>query len=522
MPELKTTRPKTSSRAATRQTRTPELQADQELSKALIQNSRDGIFAFDHECHLTIWNPALERIFGITAQHALGRSAFEVLPFLKTEGDELRSALEGRTSFISVQSFTISPAGPAGYFEATYAPWQNRTGEIIGGLAIIHDISERIHTEKALREGEAHFRQLAEAIPHMVWTTLPNGQFDYCNGRWCEYTGQTMEQSQGFGWLEAVHPEHLERIQDAWKVSLKSGELYEVEYPLRGRDGSYRWHLDRALPLRDHKGGVIKWFGTCTDVHEKRLTTEIFREMNTVLEKRVDDRTKSLREVNEQMESFCYTVSHDLRAPLRAMRAFTQVLLDDYISQLDSSGQDFLRRVGVAAERMDGLIQDLLQYSRLGRMELTLEPIDVEKVVDDIVVDLRLEARARNAVIKVEKPLGSVVAQETVLQQILLNLISNALKFVAAGVAPEIRVWSETCGDKVRFYVRDNGIGIPEEYYGRIFRVFERLHGVEVYPGTGIGLAIVQKGIDRMNGSVGVTSEMGKGSCFWIELPKSP
>ena len=371
----------------------------------------------------------------------------------------------------------------------------------------------------AARDNEIYFRNLAEAIPHMVWTTLPDGTFEYCNGRWEQYTGQTMDESQGLGWLKAVHPDHVRRVEEAWNRSLATGELFEAEYPLRGADGDFHWHIERALPLRNEDGNIIKWFGTCTDIHEKKQAEQMIRKMNKELERRVSERTSALQEINDQMEAFCYSVSHDLRAPLRAMRAFTQVLLEDYSPALDDAGKDYLNRVGASAERMDRLIQDLLHYSRLGRMELNLAPTSTDRLVESVLVDLAQEISQKQAAIQVQKPLPDVIAQETVLEQVLQNLISNALKFSRPDVPPLIRIWSETREGRVRISVQDNGIGIPPQHHQRIFRVFERLHGLDRYPGTGIGLAIVQKGIERMRGVVGIASEPGKGSCFWFELP---
>ena len=193
--------------------------------------------------------------------------------------------------------------------------------------------------------------------------------------------------------------------------------------------------------------------------------------------------------------------------------------MEDYSPALDDAGKDYLNRVGASAERMDRLIQDLLHYSRLGRMELNLAPTSTDRLVESVLVDLAQEISQKQAAIQVQKPLPDVIAQETVLEQVLQNLISNALKFSRPDVPPLIRIWSETREGRVRISVQDNGIGIPPQHHQRIFRVFERLHGLDRYPGTGIGLAIVQKGIERMRGVVGIASEPGKGSCFWFELP---
>jgi PAS domain S-box-containing protein len=378
-------------------------------------------------------------------------------------------------------------------------------------------------TERSVAlENESYFRNLAEAIPHMVWTCKADGTFEYCNRRWRDYTNQTFEESQWPGWLDAVDAKHREHVGRTWKRALETGDLFECEYLLRrGTDGTYRWHVDRAVPLRDVQGTVIKWFGTCTDIHDKKVAEDIGRKNNQELERRVDERTNALKEINDQMEAFCYSISHDLRAPLRAMRSFTQVLLEEYAPNLDKTGQDFLQRVGSSAERMDKLILDLLEYSRLGRMELTLGSISIDNVLESVLLDLRLDFKEKKALLEVAKPLPLVIGQETILKQVFFNLVSNALKFISWDVTPHIKIWAETMENPrvIRIWVEDNGIGIAKDHHERIFRVFERLHGITSYPGTGIGLAIVQKGIERMGGTTGVDSRLGKGSRFWIELP---
>ena len=263
------------------------------------------------------------------------------------------------------------------------------------------------------------------------------------------------------------------------------------------------------------------------------------------LEQRVADRTKELQEVNAELEAFSYSVSHDLRAPLRTLQGFTQALLEDYGDQLDPIGQDYTRYIAQAAVSMDTLISDLLAYSRLSRADIQIQPIDLSTVMAEVLRQLNVELRELQALVTVEESLPQVMAHRRTLVQVLTNLLTNGIKFVKPEVQPQLRVWAEEPGSResgvgnrdrtddsplptphslpnwVRLWVEDNGIGIAPEYQDRIFRVFERLHGVETYPGTGIGLAIVRKGIERMGGRVGVVSQPDKGSRFWIELPKA-
>jgi len=243
------------------------------------------------------------------------------------------------------------------------------------------------------------------------------------------------------------------------------------------------------------------------------------REAQQALERRVESRTRELEDRNEELESFAYSISHDLRAPLRAMDGFSQILLEDYGERLDPTGRQYAERIQAAARRMDLLIRDLLAYSRMTRAEIRVAPVPLDHVIRNAVAQVEDDARDRGARIRVDDGLPSVLAHEPTLTQVVMNLVSNGLKFVPAERAPELRVRTEPRDGMVRIWIIDNGIGIAPEYHDRIFRVFERLHRQDEFPGTGIGLAIVRKGMERMGGAVGLDSEPGRGSSFWLELP---
>ena len=245
------------------------------------------------------------------------------------------------------------------------------------------------------------------------------------------------------------------------------------------------------------------------------------RESQRGLEERVRARTAELEDRNAELEAFAYSISHDLRAPLRAMQGFSLALLEDYGDRLDEAGRRYAERVITAARTMDRLIDDLLAYSRLSRAELRLVPLDLGRLVRSSLDQLDGEVRGRQARITVAEPLPTVVGHGTTLAQVFANLVANAVKFVPAGRVPEVIIRAEQHGGRVRVWVEDNGIGIAAEHHERIFRVFERLNRTEDYPGTGIGLAIVRKGVERMGGAVGLESALGSGSKFWIELPRA-
>jgi PAS domain S-box-containing protein len=237
------------------------------------------------------------------------------------------------------------------------------------------------------------------------------------------------------------------------------------------------------------------------------------------LEERVKERTAKLQETVSDLESFSYSISHDMRAPLRAMQSFAQILAEECGEQIGPDGKDYIRRIIGASDRMDRLIQDVLTYSRVTRTELKLEPVDVGTLVDGI-LESYPQFHAPKAQIDVERPMPHVIANEAGLVQCLSNLIGNAIKFVPPGVTPHVKIWAETHGDRVRLFVRDNGIGIEPESHQKIFNIFYQLD--RKYEGTGIGLSVVRKAAERMGGSVGLKSALNRGSTFHLEFALTP
>ncbi|MGV3615337.1 MAG: PAS domain-containing protein [Fimbriimonas sp.] len=365
----------------------------------------------------------------------------------------------------------------------------------------------RARANRRLATSESQYRQIAEALPQLVWSTRPDGHHDYFNTRWYEYTGVPMGSTDGEGWGEIVHPGDRLRTSEVWEASLATGGLYQIEYRLRRYDGAYRWFLGRALPIRDVEGRIVRWFGTCTDIHEQK-------EAEAELEARVLERTAELEAANRELEGFTYTVSHDLRAPLRAIMATSMILLEETEEKLAREERELLARQAHNARRLGVLIDDLLQMSRIGRQALRRESVDLVELAREVVQELRDDGRA-NA-IEWEFPDALMAKGDAALLRfVVLNLLENAAKFSP----PDSRVTLGRTADGA-FFVRDHGIGFEPRYANKLFLPFERLVNDSEYPGTGIGLANVKRIIDRHGGRVWAEAEPGEGATFFFTLPE--
>ena len=282
-------------------------------------------------------------------------------------------------------------------------------------------------------------------------------------------------------------------------------------------DGIERWIRAAGQAHFDEEGKADRFIGTVLDITEMVKAREVLSRRGEELERTVAERTEQLRETVQQLETFSYSVVHDMRAPLRSMRSFANVLAEEYGARLDDIARDYLARMQNSAARMDALITDVLTYSRVSSGQVISTRVNLDTLVREIVEHYPQFQECRQA-IEIVSPLPTVCGNRTLLTQCISNLLGNALKFVREGEAPRVVVRSEKRSENVRLWIEDSGIGIRPEYQDRIFGLFKRLHHVDQYPGTGVGLAVVKRAVERMRGTVGVESEYGKGSRFWIEL----
>jgi PAS domain S-box-containing protein len=399
--------------------------------------------------------------------------------------------------------------------------WTIRIGGAVGfvivlvaSVVISRDVERRRRMELVLAASERRYRGLFEHNLAGIVRVRLDGQILDCNLAFVRMLGY--DSRAEVLRLNArdlyVDPRGRERLLAGLRTA--SGRV-GIELQVRRADGQPIWVSVTLMETFDGEQSGNE--ALVIDVTERKRAEDQVQALHEALERRVAD----LDAANRELDAFSYSISHDLRAPLRAMQGFAGTLLEDYGGCLDAAGQDYTRRIVAASRRMDELILDLLAFSRLSRSEVRLEPLSVETALDDVCAALEPEIKARQAEIVVERPLPRVMGYLPVLDQVFINLLTNALKFVAPDTTPRIRIWSEKgASGMARIWVEDNGIGIAPEHQQRIFRPFERLHGGSKYPGTGIGLAIVLKAVERLGGRVGVESRPGCGSRFWIDLAR--
>jgi PAS domain S-box-containing protein len=494
----------------------------------------------------------------------------------------------------------------------------------------------------SIGETEDSFRSHADAIPHIVWTAGADGQIDYANARWHEVTHVPRERCNPDAWFSALHQEDRPKFAQSWQHAVESIGVFQLEFRLwSASHHEHRWHLGNAEALHDRAGKLVRWIGSCHDIHDLRTAearlkaaieespvgliildsegrpvfhnqrcaelrghelelsdwaralhpadrnrvieswshaaksrspwAEVYRfmhadgrtvwvsgralpihsgsellgfvrtleditELKTVeenlrdanqrlqmhadqLENEVQERTVEVREALAELDKLSYSIVHDMRAPLRAMQGFSNMLLQEHAEGLNGQGKRFLQKIASAAQRQDKLIQDVLTYHGYVRSDFPLTPVDLDALVRDI-VETYAHLRPPKVHIEVRKPLGWVLAHETLLTQCVSALLDNAAKFVAPGVKPEIVIFAENTPTRKKLWIQDNGIGISPESRPKLFDIFYKFHHAEEYPGTGIGLPLAKKALEKMHGEIEVESEVGKGSRFCISLQK--
>jgi len=376
---------------------------------------------------------------------------------------------------------------------SVYTIFDNQTMEQLNGL---------------LRESETRFVTLADSSPVMLWMTDPDNLSYYFNKSWLEFTGKKLEEEIGSGWLRSVHPEDLRNFGKLEFVQLlNSRSSYSTEYRLMRHDGEYRTLLEIGTPRFLPDGSFAGYMGSCLDI------TEIRKAQNDLA-----TQAQELMRSNEELEQFAYVASHDLQEPLRMVNSYIQLISRSVQNGEMQNVEEFMKYVLDGVSRMQALINDLLQYSRVNRKGSPFIDVNLKDLVSVVLLNLTQKRKETNAEFVVGD-LPTLKGDAIQLQRLFQNLMENAIKFRGDNT-PVVNINCQERESDWLFSIKDNGIGIESKFYNRIFVIFQRLHTRDQYDGTGIGLAVCKKIVERHGGEIWVESEYGKGSTFYFTIKK--
>lgn len=472
------------------------------LLGAIVDSTDDAISSQDLNGIVTSWNKGAEHLMGYTSEEMIGTSVMRLVP--EEHRDEAIDIMERVRRGESIDLYETVRRHKDGRMidvSVMISPMRNSQGEIVGASRIARDITERRNAQRALQDSEARFRQLANSMPQMVFSTSADGFTDYYNQRWYEFTGDDRNVFGPISWEPLVHPDDLPVLHQGWMDAFRRGETFKYQLRLRDRkENRWRWFMGAAVPARDEHGNVVRWYGSTTDIDEQKR------------------REEELRRANQDLEQFAFSASHDLQEPLRTIMIYSELLMFRHGDRFEGESREFLEFLRNAASRMELLVRDLLAYTQVSRIEAPHERTDAGEALAAALENLQGTVEEGGAQVSAG-PLPSLPVDSTHLRQLFQNLVGNAVKYRSPHRIPEVRIEAQRRNESWVFSVKDNGIGISPEYKEHIFGLFKRLHSGAEYSGTGIGLAICQRIVERYNGRIWVESEPGEGSTFYFSLP---
>ena len=510
---------------------TARKQAEQELVRLNLQNRLilnsvgEGIYGLGIDGRCTFANPAAAQLLGFEVAELVGQHTHALFHHTRKDG---RPFPEDECPVQAARKHGVVQRGEDLYWRKDGSSFPvefigtpiMEAGKISGAVATFRDISVRKRAEEQLQHS---LRSLAEAqrIVH-----LGNWELDLVSNvlTWSDEIYRIFEiDPEKFGasfeaFLDGIHPDDRDRVNSAYTESVKNRTPYNIVHRLLMKDGRVKYVNERCETHYGEDGKPLRSFGTVHDITEQKVAELALIALKNDLENRVSARTAELEDANKELEAFSYSVSHDLRTPLRAIDGFSRMLLEDYAGKLDDEGKRMLHVVRDNTSRMSRLIDDILRFSRVGRIGISHAEIDMEELVHEVLDELKETIAGR----KLQINLGSLphaMGDRTMMHQVMENLLSNAIKFSSKKEDARIDIGASIEDKKVIYHVKDNGAGFDMQYVDKLFGVFQRLHGIDEFEGTGIGLAIVKRIISRHGGTVWAEGEVGKGAAFYFSIP---
>lgn len=490
-----------------------ELYRSNERLRLALQSAKVGTWDWNLVRDEVIWNERNYEIFGVPPGSPIDSEKF----FSLVHPDDrhgLKNAIEAAaksSSDFSVEFRLRQPERSPTHVAVRGIFLKSNAGDPLRAVGVTIDITERRMGEMRMIESERRFRAMAERAPAMIWSCDPSLARDYVNKTWLTFTGRAVEEELGSGWQAAVPPADITRWSQVVHDAAAQRDPYQVEYRLRRADGELRWIFETGSPRLAADGTFAGYLGSCIDITARK-------ENEAELEAHVRRRTRELEVANQELESFSYSVSHDLRGPVRAIQGFAEIAIEESQAGDIPAALERLERVMRAADRMNKLIDAFISMAQVSRAEPRIETVGLSRLADEIVAFLR-SANPDRKVETLITPGLECRGDERLLRIVLENLIGNAWKFTSKQSHPRIEFGAiETAGERA-FFVRDNGAGFDPALAHKLFHAFERLHPGAQFEGLGVGLNTVFRVIDKHGGRVWAEGSEGQGAVFYFTVP---
>ena len=495
-----------------------KLRREEQRFRALADQSSDIIVLLNREGVITYENPAVEKALGLKIEERIGATGFEHL-----HPDDFKLVADTYDILFSDINAPVQQSDIR--FRHIDGSW--RTFEVVASNLIhdkvieaviinLRDITERKRMEEALHQSEEKNRTLLESVQEGYFELDLAGNFTFFNDSLCRIYNYSKEELMDMNYRHYTDKETRKNGFHEFNKVYNTGEpLKGFTWPIIGKDGTKRYVETSASLLKDSSGKPIGFRGILHDITARKRAEEELKKYREQLEGLVQERTIKLEASNKELEAFSYSISHDLRAPLRAIDGFSQALLEDCEDKLDLQGKDYLIRIRAATQRMSTLIEDLLNLSRITRSEMSMEKVNLTRIVRSVINELQNSQPQRHVKIRIADGLEDI-ADSRLISIALENLMSNAWKFTAKQSEALIEFGSTREGSKKVYFIRDNGAGFEMTYMDKLFAPFQRLHTIDEYPGTGIGLATVRRIIHRHGGKVWAEGHTGKGATYYF------
>ena len=487
----------------------------------IVESMPVAVVYADRDRRIRRVNPAFENLFGYAADDVHGEQTRMIY------ADPEAFEAQGRTRF-NDEARRDTAAYEVQYRRNDGIVFEGETvgtritddrGATVAFLGLITDITDRKRSEQQLldakrvaEESERRFRALADSASPLTWTTELDSTCSWLNKRWLDYCGRPMESQVGHGWIETVHPEDREHVRAKYMAAFGQRAPFQFEYRLRRHDGDYRWFMVNATPRFDADGAFVGYVGMSFDNHETHLARVALEESEAELL----EANSQLKQTIGDLEQFAYVASHDLKQPLRGIDNLAQWVIDDAAEVLPATSRDHLQRMRGRVERLDGLLDDLLRYSRAGRVRERVTVVDTEELIRSVTEVL---GPPEPFTVRCTSPMPVVESERTPLEQIFRNLIGNAIKHRASDLG-HVLVSASELNRWVTFCVEDNGPGIERQFHDRVFQMFSTLRPRDEVEGSGMGLALVRKLVESNGGQIWLESEPGRGATFSFTWPR--